>query len=438
MLDDTLLDDPAALRRADHDRALLALAGSGARVRTALRLAEAAGLDRLRPDGRPRAVLVAGHGSALTAAEMLAALAGTASLVAPLPPTDAAPVPRIDRATAPAVFTAGLAWQLPGWAGPLDLLVISSAAGDERGLVALAEQAYARGCAIVVTAPESSPLAEAALQVRALPLPFVPSADTSDAPADDDRERGRATEPDLPAEDPAALWAHLAPLLALTQKLGVTPLPYDALAVTADLLDATAVRCRPDAAAYTNPAKSLAARLAGTVPLLWAEGPVAGAAAGRFAAQLAERAGRPALAGLLPQALTAHRGMFTGQLGAGADPDDFFRDRVEEPDPLHLQVLLLRQTAEETSGGPGQAGPGSAGQGFGGAPEEEDGGPAEVPADDARPRSFGVTRAHRLAAAHDVRLTEYAGRRPEPLHALVELVALTDFAAVYLGLAAQS
>ncbi|MCX4753084.1 SIS domain-containing protein [Kitasatospora purpeofusca] len=432
MLDDTLLDDPAALRRADRDRALLALAGSGARVRTALRLAEAAGLDRLRPDGRPRAVLVAGHGSALTAGEMLAALAGPASLVAPLPPTDAAPVPRTDRASAPPVFTAGLAWQLPGWAGPLDLLVISSAAGGERGLVALAEQAYARGCAIVVTAPGGSPLAEAALQVRALPLPFVPSADTSDAP-DDDGERGRGGEPDLPAEDPAALWAHLAPLLALTQKLGVTPLPYDALAATADLLDATAVRCRPDAAAYTNPAKSLAARLAGTVPLLWAEGPVAGAAAGRFAAQLAERAGRPALAGLLPQALTAHRGMFTGQLGAGADPDDFFRDRVDEPDPLHLQVLLLRQTVEEAPAGAGSAGPG-----LGGAPGEDDGGPVEVPADDARPRSYGVTRAHRLAAAHDVRLTEYAGRRAEPLHALVELVALTDFAAVYLGLAAQS
>ncbi|MEU3574209.1 mannose-6-phosphate isomerase, partial [Kitasatospora sp. NPDC036755] len=79
MLDDTLLDDPAALQRADHDRALLALAGAGARVRTALRQAETAGLDRLRPDGRPRAVLVAGHGSALTAAEMLSALAGTAT-----------------------------------------------------------------------------------------------------------------------------------------------------------------------------------------------------------------------------------------------------------------------------------------------------------------------------------------------------------------------
>ncbi|MFB7477181.1 SIS domain-containing protein [Kitasatospora sp. NPDC056184] len=424
MLDDTLLDDPAALQRADHDRALLALAGSGARVRTALRLAEAAGLDRLRPDGRPRAVLVAGHGSALTAGEMLAALAGTASLVVPLPPTDAAPVPRPDRATAPAAFTAGLAWQLPGWAGPLDLLVISSAGGGERGLVALAEQAYARGCAIVVTAPGGSPLAEAAQQVRALPLPFVPSA-VEPAEPGAPGGAGHGAEPDLPAEDPAALWAHLAPLLALTQKLGVTQLAYDALPLTADLLDATAVRCRPDAAAYTNPAKGLAARLAGTVPLLWAEGPVAGAAAVRFAAQLADRAGRPALAGPLPQVLTAHRGMFTGQLGAGADPDDFFRDRVEEPDPLHLQVLLLRQVAGPPTGSGEPGGPG-----------EEDGGPAEVPADDAGPRSFGATRAHRLAAAHDVRLTEYASHRADPLHALADLVALTDFAAVYLGLAA--
>ncbi|MGW3044088.1 SIS domain-containing protein [Kitasatospora sp. NPDC001159] len=411
MLDDTLLDDPAALQRADHDRALLALAGAGARVRTTLRQAEAAGLDRLRPDGRPRAVLVAGYGSALTAGEILATLAGTSSLVTPLPPTEAA-APRSDRAGAPPAFTAGLGWQLPGWAGPLDLLVISSADGGEQGLISLAEQAYARGCAIVVTAPAGSPLAEAALQVRALPLPY-----TASVLPDEGLPAVPAAEPDLPPEDPAALWSHLTPMLALAQKLGLTQLPYNALSAVADLLDAAAVRCRPDAAAYTNPAKGLAARLAGTVPLLWAEGPIAGAAAARFAAQLADRAGRPALAGPLPQVLTAHRGMFTGQLGAGADPDDFFRDRVEEPDPLHLQVLLLRHV------------PGT------GSAEEQDG-PAEVPEDDERPRSFGVGRAHRLAAAHDVRLTEYASTLADPLQALADLIALTDFAAVYLGLAA--
>ncbi|MFI9269103.1 SIS domain-containing protein [Kitasatospora sp. NPDC052896] len=400
MLDDSLLDDPAALQRADRDHALLALAGAGARIRTALRQVEP-GLAQLRPDGRPRAVLVAGHGGALTAAAAaLAALAGTGTLVQPVAPLDVTPAPPGDP------FSAGLTWQLPGWAGPLDLLVIASAAGTEAGLITLAEQAYARGCAITVIAPEGRPLAQAALQVRALPLSFVSA--TTEEPAAETAER------DLPAEDPAALWAFLTPLLALADRLGVLEQGAADLAATADLLDELAVRYRPDAAAYLNQAKGLAAQLSGTVPLIWSEGPVAAAAAERFAEQLADRAGRPAVTGRLPQVLGAHRGMFTGQLGTGADPEDFFRDRVEEPDPLMLQVLLLRHTPQEPA-----------------AVEEVP--PEAVP--EPAPAGHAVRRAQRLAADHEVRLTEFAGLRPQPLAAFAELVALTDFAAVYLGLA---
>ncbi|GAA3022023.1 SIS domain-containing protein [Kitasatospora albolonga] len=402
MIDDVLLDDPAALQRADRDHALLALAGAGARIRTALRLADEAGVAALRPDGRPRSLLVAGYGSALAVGPALAALAVESTQVLPLPPTDAEPAPR-DRTVAAPPFTAGLRWQLPGWVGPLDLLVIASADGHEEGLVGLAQQAYARGCTVVVIAPPESPLTEAAHQVRGLPLQYVPTA------VEDDHQ---AEEPDLPALDPGALWAMLLPLLALTEKLGVTQLPAGSLRGVADRLDEVAVRCRPDAAAYVNPAKDLAAHLSGTVPLLWTDGPVAAAVAGRFAAMLADRAGRPALPGALPQVLTAHRGMFVGQFGSGADPDDFFRDRVEEPDPLLLQVLLLRQT-------PGRAADPA---------EEEENGFAEP--------SHPVRRAHRLAEAHGVRFTELRSVEADPLHALAELTALTDFAAVYLGLAA--
>ncbi|WP_035848606.1 SIS domain-containing protein [Kitasatospora azatica] len=398
MLDDSLLDDPAALQRADRDHALLALAGAGARVRTALRLADAAGLSRLRPEGRPRAVLVAGPGSALTAGQALAALAGNGTLVYPLAPADARPSDS---------FSIGLSWQLPGWAGPLDLLVVASADGVEDGLIRLAEQAYARGCAIAVITPEGRPLAEAALQVRALPLPYVPSAV--------EEPTGPAAEPDLPTEDPGAFWAYLAPLLALAARIDVVQLGATALGSLADLLDELAVRHRPDAGSYLNPAKGLAAQLAGTVPLLWSDGELAAVAAERFAAMLADRAGRPAVTGRLPQALIAHRGMFTGQLAAGADPEDFFRDRVEEPDPLTLQVLLLRHTPQEVP------------------PSAE---PETVP--EPGPETYSVRRATRLAAAHDVRLTEFAAHRVEPLAALAELVALGDFAAVYLGLAAGS
>ncbi|WP_329564627.1 SIS domain-containing protein [Kitasatospora sp. NBC_01266] len=400
MLDDSLLDDPAALQRADRDHALLALAGAGARIRTALRQAQPV-LAELRPDGRPRGILVAGHGSVLTAGQALAALTGTGTLVQPLPPTDALPA---------ALFSDGLSWQLPGWVGPNDLVVLASSDGTEAGLVSLAEQAYARGCAIAVIAPEGRPLADAALQVRALPLPYVPSAAQEEAD-----QRVAAAEPDLPSEDFGALWAHLTPLLALADRIGVLVAPDRDLETAADLLDELAVRHRPDAAAYLNPAKDLAAQLSGTVPLLWSEGPLAEVAAERFAAMLADRAGRPAVAGRLPQALVAHRGMITGRLGAGADPGDFFRDRVDEPDPLAVQVLLLRHT-----------------------PQQE---PAEATAPEAGaeppPAGPTVRRARRLAADHEVRLTELTGARPEPLHALAELVALTDFAAVYLGLAEQ-
>ncbi|GAA1501595.1 SIS domain-containing protein [Kitasatospora kazusensis] len=401
MLDDALLDDPAALRRADRDNALLALAGAGARIRTALRLADAAGLSDLRPDGRPRTVLVAGPGAALTAGAALAALAVTSCQVLPLAPHDVAPIARGHLGT-PA-FTAGLAWQLPGWAGPLDLLVLASADGGEQGLIGLAEQAYARGCAIAVIAPVGSLLAEAALQVRGLPLPYVAAAEP-----DEDERPDPPAEADLPSEDVGALWAVLTPLLALAERIGVTQLPPGELEATADRLDEVAVRCRPDAAAYGNPAKDLAGQLAGTVPLLWADGPLAGVAAERFAAMLADRAARPALAAVLPQALTAHRGMLVGTLGAGADPDDFFRDRVDEPDPLLLQVLLLRRT-------PGQDEP-----------------------DETADPGYAVSRARRLATAHDVRITDLTSGRTDPLQALAELTGLTDFAAVYLGLAAAA
>ncbi|MFJ5232767.1 SIS domain-containing protein [Kitasatospora sp. NPDC088391] len=387
MFDDSLLDDPAALQRADRRRELLALAGAGARIRIALRRADAAGVNALAPDGRPRAVLVAGHGGALTAAAVLAALALPSTQVWPLPPVDARP--------GGFAFTDGETWQLPGWANPLDLVVLASENGREGGLISLAEQAYTRGCAIAVIAPEDSELFEAALQVRALPLPFEPCAVEPE---------GSDAEPDLPAEDPAALWAFLAPLLTLADRVGAAQLAPGALESVADRLDEVAVRCRPDAQAYDNPAKTLAARLAETVPLIWAEGAPAAAAGERFAAALADRAGLPALAARLPQALTAHRGMFTGRLGAGTDPDDFFRDRVEEPVPLQLQVLLLRHTP----------------------------GVAELEA-----AAWPVARARRLAAAHEVRVTEHASSLEDPLQALAELIGPTDFAAVYLGLATR-
>ena len=426
MLDDALLDDPVALRRADTGGALLALAGAGARIRNALRLAEEAGLSRLRPDGRPRTVLVAGHRSALTAGEMLAAIGSTGCPVLLLGPVAAA---NDEEGPAPG-FLLDLGWRLPGWVGSLDLLVTASADGREPGLCALVEQAYLRGCSAAVIAPEGSPLAEAAVQARALPLPCAPPS-----PGLPDAESATRPGPEsaLPPEDPAALWAILTPLLALAGRIGIAAVDDRSLQAAADRLDEVAVRCRPDAGAYLNPGKSLVGHLSGALPLLWGDDTLTGAVARRFAALLAARAGQPALTGMLPQALAAHRGLFATRLGDGTDTGDFFRDRVDEPDPLRLRVLLMRRImSTEPVNAVDADRPEAPGQGAG--RPGAGGGPSAARDLDAAALNRTVARAQRLAEDHGVGLNEIASAHTDPVEALAELVGLTDFAAVYLGL----
>ncbi|MBO0517864.1 hypothetical protein J0695_39920, partial [Streptomyces beijiangensis] len=69
------------------------------------------------------------------------------------------------------------------------------------------------------------------------------------------------------------------------------------------------------------------------------------------AAVLGELAGHPALAAELPEALPAHSALLAGGFGGGAadpeaatddSPDDFFRDRVDDPQTLRPRVVLLR------------------------------------------------------------------------------------------------
>lgn len=59
MFDESMLDDPEALARADRRGLLRGAAETGARARTATRHAAEAGVAALRSEGRPRTVLVA-------------------------------------------------------------------------------------------------------------------------------------------------------------------------------------------------------------------------------------------------------------------------------------------------------------------------------------------------------------------------------------------
>lgn len=374
MLDESLLDAPEALARADRRGLLRGAAEAGARVRTAARHATEAGIAELNPEGRPRAVLVAGSGTAASGvADLIGALAGAS-----------APVTRI-HLTGVAPAAGAMRWTLPGWAGSVDLLLVVTADGSRPGLALLAEQAYRRGCTVVAVAPRKSPLREAVDGVHGLVVPMA-SAPHGEYDAE------------TSAAGPGTLWALFTPLLALLDRVGLVTAPAEVLQSVADRLDRTAERCGPAIATYSNPAKTLAAELADSLPLIWTEGDAAGPVGRRFAAVLAELSGRPALAAELPEALPAHGGLLAGAFAAGADPDDFFRDRVEESEPLHARVVLLR--------------------------DRPTGGLSAAPA------------ARELALGHDTAISELEPEEGNRLEALAELLAVTDFAAVYVALAA--
>jgi hypothetical protein len=375
MLDEALLDNPEGLAEADRRGLLRGAAEAGARVRTAARYAAEAGIHTLKPDGRPRAVLIAGPGAAAThTADLLGTLAGAGSPVTRLAPTGVASA------------AGALRWELPGWAGSVDLLLIATPDGTEPGLSLLAEQAYRRGCTVVGVAPAGSPLAEAVDGAHGLFLPMAT------APYD--------VEEPLAASAPGVLWALLTPLLALLDRTGLLTAPPDALDKVADRLDQIAERCGPAIATYANPAKTLAAELADALPIVWTEGTSAGPAGRRFAAALAELSGVPAVVAELPEALAAHGALLAGPLAAGADPDDFFRDRVEEPPALHARVVLLR--------------------------DRPIGSLTAAPA------------ARDVALDHDTPISELEPEAGGELETLAELIAMTDFAAVYLALASRA
>ncbi|WP_319922878.1 SIS domain-containing protein, partial [Streptomyces griseiscabiei] len=201
----------------------------------------------------------------------------------------------------------------------------------------------------------------------------------------------------LGAAAPGVLWALLTPMLALLDRTGLVAAPPDALQKVADRLDHVAERCGPAIATYGNPAKTLAAELADALPVIWTEGQSAGPVGRRFASALAELAGRPAVAAQLPEALASHTVLLSGPLAANADPDDFFRDRVEDAPVLHARVVLVR--------------------------DRPTGGLSAVPA------------ARELALGHDTAISELEPEEGSDLETLAEMIAITDFAAVYLSLA---
>lgn len=352
-LDEALLDDADALAGADPGGVLRACATAGAQVRHALTLVEEAPLDRLGSEP-PRTVVIAARGGARTVGEAVEALAGPGS-------------------TVPVVCRSGDV--LPGWVGPLDLVVSVSLSGQAQPAIKMAAEAGRRGAALLTVGAERSLLAEVSAQVRGVHVP-VP-------------QPGR--EPTSAPTSRTSLWAMLAPVLVATTQVGVTDAGPGPLGLVADILDDEARLNGPSTESLVNPAKALAFELAESIPVFLGDGPASGVAARRAASVLSRTAGIPATAGTLPDDAADVVATFGGPFAT--KPEDVFADPFEDPPTgPRLRLVLLHE------GGTSAA---------------------------------GVVD---LAARAGVKVSEVVAEEPDPLRRLAILGARTDFAAVYLAL----
>jgi glucose/mannose-6-phosphate isomerase len=361
--DESLLDDEKAMLGNDPGGMLRSTASAGAQVRESAALAAETDLSGLEDEGRPRAVVVAGIGTAGLTGNILATVAG-----------HRCPVPIIGHRSA----------GVPGWVGAADVVIAVSASGRSPEALAAADAAARRGARLVAIGNPDSELQAMAERARA---PFIP----------------------VPRRAPAraSMWALTVPVLLAARALGLVKVTEADIAETATRLDADAERCRPGAESFVNPAKSLALGLAGSIPIVWGSSPLATVAARRFADTLAANARYPVMAGALGEAGRGRVGLLDGVFGGLAESSRNIFDDEASTD-TRLRLVVMRD---------------------GGLNPEED---ADEPIAVEERRADAVqTLAERRGVRCDV-LTAEGG---SALERLASLVAVPDYASLYLALA---
>jgi hypothetical protein len=266
----------------------------------------------------------------------------------------------------------------PAWVSPLDLVVAVSLSGRAAGPLAVAAEAARRGARLLTVGAPGSPLAEVCGRARGVHVAVAPGVRSSRA----------------------GLWSLAVPVLVAADALGLLTAGPQVMEETAGVLDEVATTARPASESFLNPAKSLALSFAGSLPLVLGAGEVAGVAALRAAGQLARNARHPALHGVLPDDAGEVVATFGGPFTARAD--DLFADPFLDEGPAgpRLRLALLRDAVEA---------------------EEE-----------AVARSAAAVAS--TAAECGVAVEELRALPGSPLARVASLVALTDFASVYLAL----
>ncbi|MBD0859749.1 hypothetical protein IA539_00770 [Gordonia sp. zg691] len=295
------LDDAEELISADLDGLLRAVALAGAQVRA---VAEAAREGVLAPlaDLRPRSVVVVHGASGVSHRAAELAVATLASRVDV--PVVSGPV-------------------LPGWVGPLDVVVV---AGDDAGDMSLADaaaRAHRRRAEVVVVAPVAGPLRDA-LGGNGIDL----------SPRFDIEPRFRFV---------GFVAALLAVFGALSQVRFTGTAPV--LDELADALDEEASADHPGRETFRNRAKSLALRIQDR-PSVWSADSPAGAVVARHAVtSLVGLAGVVGAAAELADVSRMSRLLEARSGGAPAADSIFYDPDIDGPPPAQTPRVLVVSTA---------------------------------------------------------------------------------------------
>ncbi len=280
--EDSRLDDPQSL--AEFDAQLRHLASTGARIRV-----EAAHGLMMAPGTipAPRGVVVVGAEARLVRAVL----------------EPVCPVPLV-------------AWPLaglPGWAGPLDMVVVlASRAGehDSAQIGAVVAEASRRGCAVLMAAPPDS------------------SAATAPAGKDGYHVRTQTGDPTATA----------VVVLALLHRLGLGPVVNPEHA--AEAADMVAEECTPHRDLSVNPAKDLACGLGDGDPLVWGTSVLAARAGRRFAEAIRFYSGRHGLAADADELVQVLRRV---------PPRDLFADPFTDGEPRRPVLVILDDLSGEAA-----------------------------------------------------------------------------------------
>lgn len=168
-------------------------------------------------------------------------------------------------------------YHLPGFVGPRTLAFAVSYSGDTEETAEAAACARERGARVTVVS-NGGALAELAEEWGVLhvacPAGYMPRA---------------------------ALGALIAPLFVALYRMGLAPEAHAWLVKAQEQLARRRDRCRPGVAAPTNPAREIARRIGGTIPLVYGGGLLGSVAAMRWKADMNENAKAPAFWNTYPE-----------------------------------------------------------------------------------------------------------------------------------------